>query len=117
MTVIDLPPTVPEAPTSPLITMSRACPVFAFTVSFAPATLREDARGAVVDAFLACTRELGLEASARSIRPLSNTLDFLVRGEAMQACDADRDAVERWLRQRPGLAHWTVGALHDLHEE
>ncbi len=97
--------------------MSRACPVFAFTVSFAPATHEDDARRAVVDAFLARTRELGLEASARASRPQSDTLDYLVRGEAMQACDADRDAVERWLRQRPELAHWTVGALHDLQEE
>ena len=43
--------------------------------------------------------------------------DFILTGEAMQASDADRVAVEVWLRERSELSDWTVGELRDLQEE
>lgn len=94
--------------------MSSACPIFAFSVHLALLVGSDDSsRQMLVGAFLQFTRGRGLDVKVRA----SDMLDFVVRGEAMQATDADRDAVEQWLRERPDLAHWTVGVLRDLQED
>lgn len=99
---------------TPRITVSSACPVFAFPVRFVPRDEGDD------DACRTLEREWqrfvegrGLQSRGRA----GSRFHFLVIGEGTQASDADRLAVERWLRQRGDLAHWTVGELRDLHEE
>jgi uncharacterized protein len=93
--------------------VSAPCPVLGFLVEweFAEALGSDQAR----DVHLAFIRDVieprGLECEERSSGCRSS---FVVRGEASQATDADRAAVEAWTRARPEIASARIGPLLDF---
>lgn len=93
--------------------MSGACPVFSFAVHFVPADRDDAARRALAAAWQRLVEGRGLQSRGG----MADAFDFVVTGEAMQASDADRLAVEHWLRERNDLLRWTVGELRDLQDE
>ena len=93
--------------------MSAPCPVFGFVVEWELAeTLSSDQ---VRDVYLAFVRDMieprGLECEERSSGRRSS---FVVRSEASQATDLDREAVEAWTATRPEIVSATIGPLLDF---
>ena len=93
--------------------MSTPCPVFGFTVEFEMATtLTSDLLRVLRAAFLEEIMEpRGLTYAERSGE---HGWSIVVRSEASQATDADRQAVEAWARARREVIAITVGPLLDL---
>lgn len=92
--------------------MTAACPVFGFTLQCALHSQLDDAgEAALTDAFLAFAASRGLVCSGG----FSGTRwSMTVHSEAGQATEADRAAVESWVRGRPEIAAANVGPLLDL---
>lgn len=89
--------------------MSAPCPVFGFTLQFRLASGANDL--VLVDAL---TRDV---IEPRSLSLLGRTAPgYMVRGDGLQATDADRQAVIAWLEERRDLASFTVGPIVDLAE-
>ena len=88
--------------------MSPACPVFGFRIEIATR------RGNIDD----LERELVALAHARGLIidrvNDSRTRVFLIRSEAGQATDLDRQAVLEWAREHADAVETTVGLLEDV---
>ena len=93
--------------------MSTPCPIFGFTVEFEMATtLTSDQLRVMRAAFLEEVIEpRGLTYAERSG---GQRWSFVVRSEASQATDADRQAVEAWAQPRREIIAIAVGPLLDL---
>lgn len=95
--------------------MTAPCPEFGFPleldIASTVASPQLGALGRRLDAFLA-GRGL-LADGARS----DETWRLVVRAEAGQATDNDRDEVERWALAQPEIADVRLGELTDLREE
>lgn len=93
--------------------MSTPCPSFGFVVTIVPHAEADDlALTALWDAWIAFLAKRGLECSGAG----DEAIEYVVAGEASQATELDREAIESWLATRTELARWNVGALLDLSE-
>jgi len=88
--------------------MSPACPVFGFRVEVATGDANRDD----------LERDLVALAHARGLivdRAYDGrTRVFVIRSEAGQATDLDRQAVLEWAQKQAGRAEATVGQLEDV---
>ncbi|HEX2781516.1 MAG TPA: 50S ribosome-binding protein YggL [Gemmatimonadaceae bacterium] len=93
--------------------MSAPCPEFGFAVTIEPPGGPGPRERPTFDEALAAllaSRGLSVEAGRAGMRR------FIVRSEASQATDADREAVRAWLAARPDVRDARVSDLIDLRE-
>jgi uncharacterized protein YggL (DUF469 family) len=96
--------------------MSAACPVFGFVVEFRiQPGLDDAAEMALWDSFIGDAIEArGLMCGGGAT---GRQWSRVVRSEAGQATDADREAVISWSRARPEIVATTVGPLTYLKDD
>jgi uncharacterized protein YggL (DUF469 family) len=94
--------------------MSAPCPEFGFdvTLRFTPG-LPEDAADAVMTAFVQAVEARGLTAGGGGD---ATGWSLTVGPGAVQAIDADRDALASWGATRPEIADMKVGPVVDLND-
>lgn len=92
--------------------VSAPCPIFGFVVSFqAAAQLPEEQRLSLWHDFIRMIEGRGLCCDQGAAGAMSS---HVVRGEAGQATDADREAVLDWARAHDLIFSIDVGPLIDL---
>lgn len=91
--------------------MTAPCPSFGFVVAIEPRPeLDEFQRTRFWDEWTELLEQRGLYCGGGG----GDTHEYVVASDASQATDADREALQAWLAERPEVSRWHVGALIDL---
>ena len=91
--------------------MAAPCPTLGFFVSMeVNPSVDSNAWTALWDDWIDMLEGRGLRCGGGG----SERHEYAITGDASQATEQDRIAVEAWLTQHPNVTAWNVGPLHDL---